>query len=178
MDIKYVPYRIKGRQFYQYTIIDENTRMRYLEWHDSIWVKTVVDVLKRSKTYFRFRIDSVQTDNGIEFTFNYTAKLTAENKEPVEHPLDVYCKTARIRHKLIPPGEKEINGKVERSHRTDDEEFYRRHAKFKSLNELRSHGLSWMNDYNFKRKHWGIGKITPAQFRAERLKMFPDRILQ
>lgn len=178
LDIKYVPYRVKGRQWYQYTVIDENTRMRYLEWHDSIWAKLSAEVLHRSKSYFKFKISSVQTDNGIEFTFNYTSQLTAQHKEPVEHLLDKYCRQNHIEHRLIPPGEKELNGKVERSHRIDDEEFYRRHRHFKSLQQLRIYGKRWLYEYNFKRKHWGVNKMTPAQFCSERLKLFPNRILK
>lgn len=176
MDIKYVPYKVKGKQWYQYTIIDEHTRMRYLEWHDSIWVLTVVEVLKRAREFFGFKIDCVQTDNGIEFTFDYTAQLIAQNKDPVIHPLDKYCDEVGIIHKLIPPGQKEINGKVERSHRIDDEEFYRRHKKFKKLRDLRQYGKQWMHEYNFQRKHWGITKKTPGNFCLERLQKFPKRL--
>jgi transposase InsO family protein len=178
MDIKYVPSEITplGRRYYQYTVTDECTRMRYLGWHDSIWTDKVVDTLQEAQNYFGFKIDCVQTDNGIEFTFDYTAQLTAKNKEAKEHPLDEYCRETNILHKLIPPGEKELQGKVERSHRTDDEEFYRTIQKRIPLTQLREKGKQWMKFYNFKRRHSGIGKKTPADFKTERLKLYPERI--
>lgn len=176
MDLKYVPYMVKGRYWYQYSVLDEHTRMRYLEWHESKWVKTVVEVLKRAQRFFKFKIDCVQTDNGTEFTYDYTSELTARNKQPVTHPLDVYCKEAGIVHRLIPPGQKELNGKVERSHRTDDEEFYRWHNKVQTIEQLRRQGRQWLFDYNFNRKHWGINKLTPAEFCKLRLKKFPNRL--
>ena len=178
MDIKYVPSEVSliGKRYYQYTVTDECTRMRYLAWHDSIWTLRAVETLKEAQEFFQFKIDAVQTDNGIEFTFDYTAQLTARNKEPKEHPLDQYCRETKIRHKLIPPGEKELQGKVERSHRTDDEEFYRTIKGRLDLLALRKKGRRWLMFYNFKRRHSGIGKKTPGNFMIERLKLYPDRL--
>jgi transposase InsO family protein len=178
LDIKYVPSERcqRGRQFYQYTVIDECTRMRYMAWHDSIWTQYSVETLKAAQQYFRFKIDTVQTDNGIEFTFDYTAELTARHKEPKTHPLDLYCEQQRIVHRLIPPGQKELNGKVERSHRTDDEEFYRRLKGRLPLAYLRRNGRRWLEYYNFARRHAGIGKKTPGQFALDRLQLYPERI--
>jgi transposase InsO family protein len=178
MDIKYVPSEMCpfGRRYYQYTVKDECSRMRYLAWHDSIWTLRAVQTLKEAQEFFGFNIDCVQTDNGIEFTFDYTAQLTAKNKDPKEHPLDVYCEKQKIRHKLIPPGEKEINGKVERSHRTDGEEFYRTIKGRLNLLDLRKKGKRWMMFYNFKRRHSGIAKKRPGEFAIERLKLYPERI--
>lgn len=178
MDIKYVPSEIcpLGRKYYQYTVIDECTRLRHLEWHDSIWNKRVVEALDNAQKYFGFPIETVQTDNGIEFTYRYTAELTAEHKDPKEHPLDRYCRERNIRHKLIPPGEKELNGKVERSHRTDDEEFYRRQKnRFKDLRELRRKGERWQHFYNKLRRHSAIGRRTPLEFYRSRLEWI-DRL--
>lgn len=178
MDIKYVPSEIPpiGRRYYQYTVTDECTRMRYLTWHDSIWTSKVVQTLREAQVYFGFKIDTVQTDNGIEFTFDYTAQLTAKENVPKEHPLDVYCREVNIRHKLIPPGAKELQGKVERSHRTDGEEFYRTITRRINLFELRQKGKRWLMFYNFKRRHSSLGRKTPNAFMTERLKLYPERI--
>lgn len=179
MDIKYVPSEISpiGRRYYQYTVADECTRMRYLAWHDSIWTLRAVQTLKEAQEFFGFKIDCVQTDNGIEFTFDYTAQLTAREKIPKEHPLDTYCRSVEIKHKLIPPGEKELQGKVERSHRTDGEEFYRTIKKRANLLELRNKGKRWLMFYNFKRRHSSIGKKSPGAFAVERLKLYPERLV-
>lgn len=181
MDIKYVPEEVSplGKRLYQYTVIDECTRMRYLEWHDSIWNLKAIQTLNNAIDYFGFKVDSVQTDNGIEFTYNYTAQLTAKHKDPVTHPLDIYCQQKLIQHKLIPPGEKELNGKVERSHRTDDEEFYRTIThRVKHLTEIRLLGQKWLNHYNYKRIHSAINYKTPAEFKNERLFIFPHRLIK
>lgn len=177
MDIKYVPSELSSYQqkFYQYTVIDECSRMRYVAWHDSIWNLKAVQTLQEAQAYFGFPIECVQTDNGIEFTYHYTAELTAKYKDPKEHPLDTYCNQQNIRHKLIPPGRKELNGKVERSHRTDDEEFYRNYYKFNDLKSLRKEGTKWLNFYNTKRIHSAINWMTPRTFALQRLNFIPKQ---
>lgn len=177
MDIKYVPSELSSykQKFYQYTVIDEHTRMRYVVWHDSIWNLKAVQTLKEAQAYFGFPIECVQTDNGTEFTYSYTAELTAKYKEPKEHPLDTYCNQQNIRHRLIPPGRKELNGKVERSHRTDDEEFYRNYSKFNDIKTLRKEGAKWLKFYNTKRTHSAINWMTPKAFANQRLKFIPKQ---
>lgn len=171
MDVKYLPFKIKGKQYYQYTVIDECSRLRYLEIHEALWTLTTVDVLKRAQAYFSFPVRCVQTDNGTEFTFRYTAELQAKNKEAKEHPLDRYCRTQKIEHRCIPPGEKELNGKVERSHRIDDEEFYRHFKSKPNFQELRSKLKQWLNFYNTLRPHSALQGKTPLQFAQERLRL-------
>ena len=56
---------------------------------------------------------------------------------PKEHPLDVLGEKHNIRHQLIPSGQCELNGKVERSHRIDEEGFYRL-SSYESLKEIQA----------------------------------------
>jgi transposase InsO family protein len=46
-------------------------------------------------------------------------------KKPRLPPFTLRCKELKIKHKLNRPASSTQNGKVERSHRTDDEQFYR-----------------------------------------------------
>ena len=71
--------------------------------------------------FFKFRVECVQTDNGSEFTNRFTSekgKLTLFER---------YLARYGIRHKLIKPYTPRHNGKVERSHRKDNEYFYASH---------------------------------------------------
>ena len=63
------------------------------------------------------KVKSITTDNGIEFTYNQ-----AEIKK--EHPMDTLLNSLNIKHHKIRPRTPEHNGKVERSHRNDNERFY------------------------------------------------------
>jgi len=68
---------------------------------------------------FKFNVECVQTDNGNEFTKRFTAK------NPSNITLfEARLKKSNIQHKLIRPYTPRHNGKVERSHRKDNEYFY------------------------------------------------------
>ncbi|MBU4285116.1 integrase core domain-containing protein, partial [Patescibacteria group bacterium] len=77
------------------------------------------------------------------------------------HDLDVLCNTMDITHYLIDPGKPAQNGKVERSHRTDQEHFYERNT-FNSFEELKYKLRLWNMYYN-DTKHCGLNGKTPNQ---------------
>jgi transposase InsO family protein len=67
-----------------------------------------------------------------------------------------------IAHRHTPPGCPESNGKVERSHRTDGEEFYRR-TTFRTVVELTAKLRRWEHEYNHRRPHLALAGKTPAE---------------
>lgn len=87
MDVKYVPKECKSKdipedkRFYQYTYIDEATRERYLYWYEEHTPANTVDFVLRVIQYLGYKPKEIQTDNGIEFTYNKA------NIKKV-HPLD------------------------------------------------------------------------------------------
>ncbi|MBR5048042.1 MAG: transposase [Erysipelotrichaceae bacterium] len=120
MDVKYVPsscYSGKdGQKFFQYTVIDEATRERFIYPYTEQSSYSTVDFTKRAIKYFGYRPLIIQTDNGVEFT--HTTKTDRV------HPMDILCNQLGITHKLIRPRTPRHNGKVERSHRSDQQRFY------------------------------------------------------
>jgi len=134
MDVKYVPKDclvagLAGKKLYQYTAIDECTRWRYIAVFDELSTYNSVEFLHQVIKRFPFEIGCIQTDNGAEFTSRYTG---------AKHPSAFEYELAElgIRHKLIAPATPRHNGKVERSHRTDQERFYDDN-KFYSLRYIR-----------------------------------------
>ena len=120
LDVKHVPAACytgrDGNKFYQYTIIDEASRERFIYPYLEQSSYSTVDFVKRAISYFGYTPKMIQTDNGAEFThFKKTARI---------HPFDLYCNSLGITHKLIRPRTPWHNGKVERSHRNDQERFY------------------------------------------------------
>ncbi len=91
----------------------------------NMWAK-----LKRKNKYYGYKAKEIQTDNGIEFTYNQ-----AEIKK--EHPMDTLLNSLNIKHHKIRPRTPEQ--KVERSHRNDNERFYS-WLTFYSLEDLRKQG--------------------------------------
>lgn len=120
MDVKYVPkdcYTGKDKQkFYQYTMIDEASRERFIYPYKEQSSYSTVDFVKRAIVYFNYRPHIIQTDNGTEFTHT-------KNTDRI-HPLDVLLTELNIKHQLIRPRTPRHNGKVERSHRNDQNRFY------------------------------------------------------
>lgn len=131
MDVKHVPSRCyTGKindKFYQYTMIDEATRERFIFPFKEQSSYSTIQFVKMAINYFGYQPQIIQTDNGFEFTyFKETTRL---------HPLDRLCHSLGIEHKLIRPRTPRHNGKVERSHRNDNRRFYR-NLKFYSYEDL------------------------------------------
>ncbi len=135
LDVKYVPFECRthavlaDRNFFQYTVIDEATRERFIYPYEELSAQNTVDFLLRAFLYFGYKPKIIQTDNGIEFTY------TKQTKNDRLHPLDRFCIEQGIEHKLIKPRTPRHNGKVERSHRNDNERFYKT-LKFYSFEDL------------------------------------------
>lgn len=134
MDVKYVPSECKdvkisgSNNYYQYTVLDEASRKRFIFAYDEHSSYSTVDFVKRAVKFFGYVPKCIQTDNGVEFTHFKISKN--------EHPLDRLCNLLKIYHKLIRPRTPKHNGKVERSHRNDNNRFYK-FLKFTSLADLR-----------------------------------------
>ena len=109
-----------------------------------------------------FRIRAIKTDNGSNFTNRYTGYLKSSDPfNPKLHGLDLLCQKYNIIHYLIDLGKHSQNGKVERSHRTDQEMFYERN-KFKTLKDLKTKIRIWNNEYN-DMEHCGLNGKTPNE---------------
>ena len=159
MDVKYFPRQSTGeKQIYVYNFRDHATRWTYKYAYDSLGAWETVDFFKQVIKHFPGKIWSVQTDNGGEFTNFYLSHVDA----PKAHALDLLCKEHGIRHRLIPPGEKELQGLVERSHREDEQELYHR-IRPRSASELNTYlepHTEWVNQARRKR---ALGWKTSAQ---------------
>ena len=143
MDVKYVPkdcYSGKdGEKFYQYTIIDEASRERFIYPYKEQSSYSTVDFVKRAILYFGYKPLTIQTDNGQEFTHT--------KKTDRIHPLDALLNELNIKHQLIRPRTPRHNGKVERSHRNDQNRFYN-YLKFYSYDDLLKQMKSYLNRSN------------------------------
>ena len=105
------------------------------------------------------------TDNGTEFTWN-------QEKMKKLHPLDNLCLKLDIDHHKIRPRTPRHNGKVERSHRNDNERFYNT-LKFDSLNDLREKGKKYLKRSN-QIPMAVLGYKTPLEKRQELIFSLPD----
>lgn len=127
VDVKFVPSAclknsaVIGKQFFQYTAIDEYSRWRFVEAFEEHNTYSSARFLEHLVKAFPVPIECVQTDNGTEFTNRFTSHR--------DRPTLFQARLAQhgITHKLIRPYTPRHNGKVERSHRKDNERFYATH---------------------------------------------------
>ena len=147
IDVKYVPAAClvgdaKGRKFYQYTAIDEYSRFRYLEAFEEHSTYSSAVFLDHMLKAFPFTVECVQTDNGFEFTKRFGGS------KPGDLTLfEARLQSYGIRHKLIRPFTPRHNGKVERSHRKDNEYFYASHT-FYSFDDFKKQLAVNSRNYN------------------------------
>lgn len=162
MDVKYVPKICYvgpyENAFYQYTVIDEASRERFIYPYKEQSSYSTTDFIKRAISYFGYAPQIIQTDNGPEFTYPKPSLGRV-------HPMDILCKQLGITHNLIRPRTPRHNGKVERSHRLDQERFYN-HLRFYSYDDLLVQMKRYLYRYNNTPKpvlNW----LTPWEKRAE-----------
>ncbi len=163
IDVKVVPRKCitaPELRLFQYTAIDEFTRLRFLTAYPEQSTYSSADFLKKLVKWYRrhgIRVECVQTDNGFEFTNRFS---NSKRELPT-----LFEKTAfelGIRHKLIRPYTPRHNGKVERSHREDQRRFYASHSFFslkdfaaqlvvhnRRSNNLPMRPLNWASPFEF-----------------------------
>ena len=170
LDVKWVPYLVEGHQLYQYTAIDCCTRLRLVTFSDELSLAAAKVFAQFVLSTFPFPGRCVQTDNDSIFTHWYTAGPKTPLDRPVRtHPFTLMCERFGATHRLIPPRTPRLNGRVERSHQTDDTEFYHR-SRYATRPALERAFRRWLWHYNHSRVHMALGGQTPFQA----LRAFPE----
>jgi len=150
IDVKFIaPLQGSRKKHYQFTAIDDCTRIRVLRIYDRLNQQSAIRFLDYVLEKLPFKVEVIQTDNGPEFgsQFHY-------------HVLD-----RGIGHVYIKPATPRLNGKVERSHRIDQEEFYRmlEGVVIDDTGLFNTRLKEWEDFYNFNRPHGGLGGQTPYE---------------
>jgi transposase InsO family protein len=133
---------------YLHTVLDDHSRVAYVEAHDDETAATAAAVLTRAVVWFAERgvtVHRVLSDNGS----CYRAHLWTET-----------CAELGIAPKRTRPYRPQTNGKIERFHRTLADGW-----AFKKLYSSESARLAalpaWVHNYNHHRPHSAIGKAAP-----------------
>lgn len=137
-----------GPKCYQFTAIDDCTRMRALNLYPNKKSNAAVDFLGYVLDTFPFPIHRIQTDWGTEF-FN----------DIFQEELMVHF----IKFRPIKPRSPHLNGKVERSQLTDKSEFYSTIPKKDRNMNLAPSLKQWQDFYNFRRPHASLNGKTPYE---------------
>lgn len=131
---------------YQYTAIDDATRIRALQVFSKHNQERAIQFMDDVIEKFPFRISTVRTDRGHEFQARFHWHVEDQG----------------IAHVSIKPRTPQLNGKVERSHRTDQAEFYQLLTYTDDV-DLNSKLEAWENFYNYDRPHITLDGKTPYE---------------
>jgi transposase InsO family protein len=150
LDVKFIaPLPGSRRKHYQFTAIDDCTRLRVLRIYPQLNQKSAIQFLDYVLERLPFRVEVIQSDNGVEFGSSFHW-----------HVLD-----KGIGHVYIKPRTPRLNGKVERSHRIDAEEFYRLldGVMIDDTKLFNDKLREWEDFYNYHRPHGSLDGQTPYE---------------
>jgi len=155
MDVKFATFQDdsgkKVRRF-QFTATDDATPVRALKLYEKHTQVSAIDFVDYSIEKFPFRIREIRTDNGHE----------------IQAKFHWHVEDQGIRYAYIRRGTPQLNGKVERSHRSDEQEFYQL-LSYKGDVDLEAKLEEWENFYNFVRSHGAFNGKTPYEALREKL---------
>lgn len=155
MDVKLLAFEGKSGQTVrrlQYTAIDDATRIRALKVYNRHTQANAINFVDHVIDKFPFRIQEIETDNGHE----------------IQAKFHWHVEDKGIRHAYIRPRSPQLNGKVERSHPSDQQEFYQL-LTYKDDVDLEAKLGEWERFYNFSRPHGAFKGKTPYETLRERL---------
>ena len=131
---------------FQYTAIDDATRVRALQIYQKHNQQCAIQFINYVIEKFPFRINTIRTDRGHEFQAKFHWHVEDQG----------------MKHVYIKPRSPQLNGKVERSHRTDQEEFYQLLTYTDDV-DLNRKLEGWEKFYNFDRPHGAFAGKTPYE---------------
>lgn len=147
---------------YQWTIEDLKSRFRFLAWSyqptrtNGMAFELLITSWLRMHGLATSTIH-VQSDGGSE--------VGAVRAKSFERTKESWWNHLRITRSVIRKGHPEDNTFVERSHKTDDEEFYVPFlSKIRNEKDLLARGLWWMDYYNRLRRHSSLNDLSPYQY--------------
>lgn len=156
VDVKFLKFKDQqGRTVkrYQYTAIDDATRIRALQIYDKHNQNNAIQFIDYVIDKFPFRISTIRTDRGHEFQARFHWHVEDQG----------------MQHVYIKPRTPQHNGKVERSHLTDQTEFYQLLSYTDDV-DLHAKLRAWESFYNYDRPHMSHHGKTPYEMMRSLLK--------
>lgn len=153
MDVKYVTPRLSGlvHTTYLYAAIDVFSRYKVGSLWENLDSETAVAALEWCLTALPLTVNFVQTDNGLEFQHEFREALDLRD----------------LPHHFIHKSSPNENALIERSFRTDQDEFFYwrlpKLGKPENMNQLDIWYQEWLRAYNTERPHLGLDLKTPAE---------------
>ena len=154
-----------------FVAIDRTSKVAYAELHEEAKRATAVAFLRAVIAFFPYRLHTVLTDNGIQFTHR------ERDRYAFRHLFDRVCRQHGIEHRLTKVGHPWTNGQVERMNRTLKEATVQRYH-YGSHEELRAHLAAFLLAYNHAKRLKSLKGLTPHEFVCREWQRAPDRFVR
>ena len=155
VDVKFLDFQDQSDRHvrrFQYTAVDDATRIRALKIYERHNQANAIDFVNFVVEKFPFRIHTIRTDHGHEFQAKF----------------HWHVEDLGIIHSYIKVRTPRLNGKVERSHLTDQQEFYQL-LSYTGDVDLNAKLDDWQSFYNYHRPHRSLNGKTPYEVLREKL---------
>ena len=169
-------------KLYMLVAVDRTSKFAFAELHERITRRDAGNFLRRLIDAVPYRIHTVLTDNGTQFTDpkgdGWTAaevsQLIAEKARFRCHGFVLACAENDIDHRLTKPNHPWTNGQVERMNRTIKDATVRRYH-YESHERLRQHLKTFLDAYNFAKRMKTLKGLTVFEFINEKWTSEPER---
>ena len=169
-------------KLHMFVAIDRTSKFVFVELHDRATRRIASDFLQRLIDLMPYKIHTVLTDNGVQFTDpkgeGWTVadiKAMLKAGQPFRCVgFDLVCARHDINHRLTKPNHPWTNGQVERMNRTIKEATVRRFY-YDTHDQLRAHLNAFVGAYNFAKRLKTLKGLTPFEFIAQQWTKQPQR---
>jgi transposase InsO family protein len=146
VDTKY--FYVLGKKFYIFSAIDCKSRYAFIYCYKTISSASGKDFIRKTREYFPFPIEAINTDNGSEYLLEFHKEIESWG----------------IPHYFTNPHCPKQNGRVERLHQTAEYEYFNyQYDLLDDLDMINEHCMLFNNKYNTKRFHRSLGYKTPLE---------------
>jgi transposase InsO family protein len=157
-------------KLYMFVAIDRASKFAFVELHDKATRRNASDFLRRLIKAVPYKVHTVLTDNGVQFTTpGNVASAAKDIREALDrgelvwaHGFELACAQNDIHHRLTKPNHPWTNGQVERMNRTLKEATVRRYF-YDNHDQLRAHLAAFVDAYNFAKRLKTLKGLTPFE---------------
>ena len=156
-------------KFYIFVAIDRISKFVVVRIFEKQTMENSIAFLQEVIESFPYKIHTILTDNGAQFTY----KLLAKHLRPKAfHPFDLLCKKRAIRHRLTKFRHPWTNGQVERFNKTLKDATTKKYH-YENIEQLEKHLQEFVLAYNFAKRLKSLKFKNPFEFIIEKFEERP-----
>lgn len=183
--------RTEEGKLHMFVAIDRTSKFAFAELHERATRRIALDFLNHLIEVVPYKIHTVLTDNGTQFTTpGNKASAASDIRKAIQageifraHAFEYGCAVADIDHRLTKPNHPWTNGQVERMNRTLKEATVRRYH-YQNNDQLKRHLQNFLDAYNFAKRLKTLNGMTVFEFismkwtkEPERFRLPPDQLI-